>query len=141
VPYLKQYVWIVTDGQCAWGDTKAGCEGMKELLENHQKFGKDQPPDYYFIFGYTQARVVHQILEKAVEQGDLTREGVVKAFESLKNVNMGGLLNPISYGSTCKDKVPATASTIWKIDPAQPIALAAVATVDSAAIKQFPFCG
>lgn len=140
VPYLKQYVWVVTDAQCAWGETKEGCEGMKELLDNHQKFGKDQAPDYYFIFGYTQARVVHQILEKAVEQGDLTRAGVVKAFESLKNVNMGGLLNPISYGTACKDKIPATGSTIWKIDPAQPIALARVATIDSAAIKNFPFC-
>jgi len=140
VPYLRQYVWVVTDAQCAWGETKEGCEGMKELIENHQKFGKDQPPDYYFIFGYTQARVVHQILEKAVEQGDLTRAGVVKAFESLKNVNMGGLLNPISYGTACKDKVPATGSTIWKIDPAQPIALARVATIDSPAIKQFQFC-
>jgi len=140
LPYLQRYMWVVTDAQCAWGDTKAGCEGMKELIENHAKFGKDQPPDYYFIFGYTQARVVHQILEKAVEQGDLTRAGVVKAFESLKNVNMGGLLNPISYGSECKDKVPATGSTIWKIDPAQPISLASVATVDSPAVKQFPFC-
>ena len=138
--YMQKALWVVTDAQCAWGDTKAGCEGMKELLENHKKFGGDQPPDYYFIFGYTQARVVHQILEKAVEMGDLTREGVVKAFESLKNVNMGGLLNPISYGTECKDKIPATGSTIWKIDPAQPIALATVATLDSPAVKKFQFC-
>lgn len=140
LPYMQRYLWVVTDAQCAWGDTKAGCEGMKELIENHAKFAKDQPPDYYFIFGYTQARVVHQILEKAVEQGDLTRAGVVKAFESLKSVNMGGLLNPISYGSKCEDKIPATGSTIWKIDPAQPIALSSVATLDSTAVKQFPFC-
>jgi len=55
-------------------------------------------------------------------------------------VNMGGLLNPISYGSACKDKVPATGSTIWKIDPAQPIALASVATLDSPTVKKFQFC-
>ncbi len=113
---------------------------MKELIENHRKFGGDQPPDYYFIFGYTQARVVHQILERAVEQGDLTREGVVRAFESLKNVNMGGLLNPISYGPTCQDKIPATGSSIWQIDPAQPIALKLVKSIDSPAVKKFPFC-
>jgi len=138
--FMQKQYWVVTDAQCAWGDVKVGCEGMKELIDNHKKFGGDQPPDYYFIFGYTQARVVHQILEKAVEMGDLTRAGVVKAFESLKNVNMGGLLNPISYGSECKDKVPATGSTIWKIDPAQPIALANVATLDSPAVKKFQFC-
>ncbi len=138
--YLQKSYWVATDAQCAWGDTKVGCEGMKELIDNHKKFGGDQAPDYYFIFGYTQARVVHQILEKAVEQGDLTRAGVVKAFESLKSVNMGGLLNPISYGPECKDKIPATGSTIWRIDPAQPIALASVATVESPAVKKFEFC-
>ena len=138
--FMQKQYWVVTDAQCAWGDVKAGCEGMKELIDNHKKFGGDQAPDYYFIFGYTQARVVHQILEKAVENGDLTREGVVKAFESLKNVNMGGLLNPISYGSECKDKIPATGSTIWRIDPAQPIALASVATLDSPTVKKFQFC-
>lgn len=141
LPYISQRLWVVTDAQCAWGEVGTGCEGMKELIDNHKKFGGDQPPDYYFVFGYTQARVVHQILEKAVEMGDLTREGVVKAFESLKKVNMGGLLNPISYGSTCQEKVPATGSTIWKIDTKQPIALASVATVDSPAVKRFPFCG
>lgn len=140
LPYITQRLWIVTDAQCAWGETKAGCEGMKELIENHKKFGGDQPPDYYFTFGYTQARVVHQILEKAVEMGDLTREGVVKAFESLKKVNMGGLLNEISYGPTCKEKISATASTIWRIDIKEPIALAAVATLDSPAAKKFPYC-
>ena len=138
--FMQKQFWVVTDAQCAWGDVKAGCEGMKELIENHKKFGGDQAPDYYFIFGYTQARVVHQILEKAVEMGDLTRAGVVKAFESLKNVNMGGLLNQISYGTECKDKIPATGSTIWKIDPAQPIALASVATLDSPTVKKFQFC-
>ena len=140
VPYLQKNVWIVTDAQCAWGDVGKGCEGMKELIENHQKFGGEQPPDYYFIFGYTQARVVHQILEKAIEQGDLTREGVVRAFESLKNVDMGGLLNAISYGPNCKDKIPATGSSIWQIDPTQPIALKLVKSIDSPLTKKFPFC-
>ncbi len=140
VPYLQKNLWVVTDGQCAWGETQKGCEGMKELVDNHAKFAADQPPDYFFVFGYTQARIVHQVLERAVEMGDLTRDGVVKAFESLRNVDMGGLLNPISYGPQCKDKVPETASTIWRVDTTQPIALARVVNVDSAAIKQFPFC-
>lgn len=140
VPLMQQSLWILTDGQCAWGDTGPGCAGMKELVDNHKRFGGDQPPDFYFQFGYTQARVVHQILEKAVADGDLTREGVVKAFESLKQVDMGGLLNPVSYGPACKDKIPTTASSIWSIDPALPIALKLVSTADSPAVKQFPFC-
>lgn len=140
VPYMQKSLWIVTDGACGWGETQQGCEGMKEMIDNWQKFAADQPPDYYFSFGYTQARIVHQVLEKAIELGDLTRAGTLKAFESLKNVDMGGLLNPVSFGPRCEDKVPTTASTIWKVDTNEPIALARVARIDSAAIKQFPFC-
>lgn len=140
-PYMAQTLWIVTDASCAWGQTEAGCEGMAEMLENVEKFASDQEPDYYFGFGYTQARIVHQILEKAVELGDLTRAGVVTAFESLAQVNMGGLLNPISYGPECEDKIPVTASSIWSIDPAEPIGLKRlVQEVDSAAVSKFPFC-
>lgn len=140
VPVLQQRLWIITDAQCAWGQVGAGCEGMKELVENHRRFGGDQPPDFYFQFGYTQARIVHQILEKAITDGDLTREGVVKAFESLRQVDMGGLINPISYGPSCLERIPTTASSIWSIDPTQPIGLRLVKSLDSPTVKQFPFC-
>lgn len=140
-PYLQQRLWVVTDASCEWGDTGPGCDGMKELLDNVKKFAPNQAPDYYFIFGYTQARIVHQILEKAVADGDLTREGVVKAFESLSDVDMGGLLNPISYGTKCEDKIPVTASSIFSVDPTAPTGLKRfVAKIDSPAIKDFPFC-
>lgn len=140
-PYMQQTMWVVTDASCGWDETGAGCEGMKELRDNVARFAKDQAPDYYFIFGYTQARIIHQILEKAVADGDLTREGVVKAFESLRDVNMGGLLNPISYGTTCEDKVPVTASRIWSVDPAAATGLkTTVQSVDSPAVKKFAFC-
>jgi ABC-type branched-subunit amino acid transport system substrate-binding protein len=140
-PYLQQTMWVVTDASCGWGEIGAGCEGMKEMLDNIAKYAPDQKPDYFFIFGYTQARIVYQILEKAVADGDLTRDGVVKAFESLRNVDMGGLLNPISYGSKCEDKVPVTASTIWSVDPTAPVGLKKLAAkIDSPLIKDFPFC-
>jgi ABC-type branched-subunit amino acid transport system substrate-binding protein len=140
-PFLTQTMWVVTDASCGWGEVGAGCEGMKELIDNVAKFASDQVPDYYFTFGYTQARIVHQILEKAVADGDLTRAGVVKAFETLSDVNMGGLLNPISYGSTCEDKIPVTASSIWSVDPTAPTGLKRlVQKVDSSIITDFPFC-
>ena len=140
LPYLQAYYWVVTDASCAWGDTGAGCEGMAEMVDNLETYGGDQGPDYYFQFGYTQARIVHQILERAIELGDLTRAGVVVAFESLSDIEMGGLLNPISYGPECEDKVPTTGSTIFGVDPAEPIALKEVATVDDPIVADFPFC-
>ncbi len=140
VPYLEENLWVVTDASCEWGDTSPGCEGMGEMIQNLERYAPDQAPDYYFIFGYTQARIIHQILEKAIELGSLTREGVVEAFESLEDVDMGGLLNPISYGPSCEDKIPATGSTIFRVDPESPTGLSGEAQVDSDVIAQFPFC-
>lgn len=139
--YLKAYMWVTGDAACDWGSTAAGCEGMKEMVDNLAKYGGGQTPDTYFQFGYTQARIVHQILEKAVADGDLTRDGVVKAFESLSNVDMGGLLNTISYGTACEDKVPATGTAIYSIDAAAPTGLKRLAAVDDPIVKDFPFCG
>lgn len=140
VPYMQQNYWVITDAACEWGDTSEGCEGMAEMLTNLETYASDQVPDYYFAFGYTQARIFHQILERAVANDDLTREGVVEAFESLENVDMGGLLNPISYGPDCEDKIPASASGIFEVDPELPIGLGRIAVVDSDAVADFPFC-
>ena len=140
-PYMQAHLWVVTDAACGWGEVGAGCEGMKLMLDNIAKFAPTQTPDYYFTFGYTQARIIHEVLEKAVADGDLTREGVVKAFESLRNVDMGGLLPNISYGSKCEDKIPSNSSTIWAVDPKAPVGLTRVAPkVESSIIADFPFC-
>jgi len=138
--YLQQTYWLVTDGACQWGETGEGCEGMQEMLDNIERFSPDQAPDIYFQFGYTQARIFHQILERAIERGDLTRAGLVEAFESLTDVDMGGLLNPISYGPDCEDKIPATASSINAVDAGEPAGLREIATVDDEAAQNFPFC-
>src|SRR5207247_1001851 len=84
VPYMQQNLWVVTDQGCGWADVGAGCEGWKLMQDNMAKFAPDQTPDYYFEFGYVQAMGLHAILEKAVEMRDLTRDGLVKAFEATK---------------------------------------------------------
>jgi ABC-type branched-subunit amino acid transport system substrate-binding protein len=138
--YMSQTLWVVTDAACEWGDVSEGCEGMAEMLENLERFAPDQEPDYYYAFGYTQARIVHQILEQAIANDNLTRSGVREAFESLRDVDMGGLLNPISYGPDCEDKIPATGSNILRVDPENPIGLSPVAEVESPTLDDFPFC-
>jgi ABC-type branched-subunit amino acid transport system substrate-binding protein len=49
-------------------------------------------------FGYVQGQVMYEALEKACEDKDLTREGIVKAARSLTNVDTGGLeAGPLDY--------------------------------------------
>ena len=44
-------------------------------MEQVKEFKPDQQPDYYFSFGYLQGIAMTALLEKAVELGDLSREG------------------------------------------------------------------
>jgi len=106
-----------------WGDTTQ--PGMKQMLDNMQKYAPDQQPDGFFQFGYSQATVVHAILKKAVERRDLTRAGMLKAFESLKNVDLGGLFPAVTYGTSDEPnkRVPSRASRAWKFDHTQPTGL------------------
>ncbi len=107
-----------------WGDTSK--PGMKEMLDNMKKYAPEQEPDGFFLFGYTQAKITHAILKKAIERRDLTRDGMLKAKESLKNIDLGGLLPPLSYGTTTDQRVPDRASRAWKVDPAHPTGLAPI---------------
>ncbi len=126
-PTLKNI--LILDGltfvdTAEWGDLKV--PAMREMLDNLKKYAPDQAPDGFFLFGYAQAKLTHAVLKKAIEQHDLTRDGLLKAFESLKNVDLGGLLPAATYGSNPNERVPNRASRAFKIDPNNPTGLVAI---------------
>ncbi len=114
---LEKEAWVMSQG-AAWGDTSQ--PGMAEMMDNIQKYAPDQKPDGYFEFGYTEAKITYAILKKAADNGDLTRDGLLTAFESLKQVDLGGLLPPVNYGSAPNQRVPSRDSRVYAIDPTQP---------------------
>lgn len=114
VPILAQHAWLVGQG-ATWGDTSK--PGMAQLLKDVQKYAPDQKPDGYFEFGYTEAKITYAILKKAADAGDLTRDGVFNAFNSLGTVDLGGLYPNAKYGSAPNDRVPTRDNTIYGIDP------------------------
>src|SRR5216683_1555367 len=116
VPLLSK-AWIVSQG-ASWGDTSV--PGMKQMLADGAKYAPDQKPDGFFEFGYTESKITYAILKKAADNGDLTRDGVFNAFDSLKNVDLGGLLPPVTYGTSPNDRVPTRDSVVYIIDPSQP---------------------
>ncbi len=120
VPSLKPLLskaWVVSQG-ATWGDTSV--PGMKQMLADVAKYAPDQKPDGFFEFGYTESKITYAILKKAVENKDLTRDGVFNAFESLKNVDLGALLPPVTYGTSPNERVPSRDSVVYAIDPSQP---------------------
>src|SRR5438105_3090289 len=101
VPLLNR-AWLVAQG-AAWGDTSV--PGMAQLLQDVQKYFPSQKPDGYFEFGYTESEITYAILKKALDNGDITRDGLFNAFQSLKTVNLMGLYPPVTYGSSPNERV------------------------------------
>lgn len=118
-PYMQQSVLIVAEGT-EWGDESV--PGMKEMVPAATKYAPDQEPDYYFAFGYNQARAMTAVLEKAVELGDLSRAGILKASNELGTVKFDGLTGDYKYGPA-DTRNPPRSSTIFAVDPTKPFGL------------------
>ena len=115
---LQQSVWVVAQG-ATWGDRSQ--PGMAEMLDNIAKYAPDQKPDGYFQFGYAEAKVTYAILKKAIANGDLTRDGLLKAFNSLGTVDLGGLFGAnAQYGSSPNQRVPTRDNSVYGIDTTIP---------------------
>jgi ABC-type branched-subunit amino acid transport system substrate-binding protein len=135
-PYLQAHFLIASEGP-NYGDTSV--KGMSELLRIKDTYAPDQAPDVYFNFGYLQAKAVAALLEKAVELGDLSHEGILKASEELGTLSFDGLSGDYTYGEA-DDRVPPTKSSIFKVDPASPTGLTLVkGDIEADFAKDFEF--
>ncbi len=114
---LEAEAMVVAQG-ATWGDTSV--PGMAEMLTNIQKYNPSQTPDGYFEFGYTEAKVTYAILKQALDNNDVTRAGLLKAFNSLQNVDVGGLYPTLHYGTSANQRVPSRDNTVYSIDPTVP---------------------
>jgi ABC-type branched-subunit amino acid transport system substrate-binding protein len=114
---LEHEAWVVSQG-AAWGDTSQ--PGMAEMLQNIMKYMPSQQPDGYFEFGYTEAKVTYAILKQAADNKDLSRAGLLNAFNSLQNVDLGGLYPTLHYGSSPNQRVPSRDNSVYALDPTQP---------------------
>ena len=66
-----------------------------ELLEQYQAAYPDAVPSLGVVVGFGMSELMKQVLDAACESGDLTRAGVLAAFEGLTEVDTGGLVVPI----------------------------------------------
>jgi ABC-type branched-subunit amino acid transport system substrate-binding protein len=122
LPYLEENYLYVAEGP-EYGNEEV--EGMSELLRIQETYAPDQDPDVYFNFGYNESKAVHQVLEAAVEQGDLSHEGIIEAMNSLDELQFDGLLGTYGFGPP-EDRNPPRASSIFEVDADKPIGLGLV---------------
>jgi ABC-type branched-subunit amino acid transport system substrate-binding protein len=118
-PYLQEHYLWVSEGP-EYGDESAA--GMSELVRIQETYAPDQEPDTYFNFGYVESKAVHQLLEAAVENGDLSREGIVEAMNAIDVFEYEGLLGDYGWGAP-EDRDPPRANSIFRPNPDKPIGL------------------
>jgi ABC-type branched-subunit amino acid transport system substrate-binding protein len=116
-PVLEHFAWVVTQGT-AWGDTSK--PGMAQMLQDVQKYYPQEVPNGFFEFGYATAMVSAAILKKAADNNDLTRDGLLNAFNSLGTASMGGILPDAHYGASANQRVPTRDNSIYALDPTSP---------------------
>ena len=71
-----------------------------DLLARYKAKYPNAVPSLGVVFGTGASKVMQQILDKACQDGDLTRDGVLKAKQSLSNVDTGGLVVPLDFTET-----------------------------------------
>jgi ABC-type branched-subunit amino acid transport system substrate-binding protein len=72
-------------------------EKHQDILDAYKKAYPDvaAPSAGGVLLGYGMSTVMNQVLDKACDNGDLTRKGVLDAFNHLTNIDTGGLIVPI----------------------------------------------
>ena len=114
-PALAATTWVL-GYEAGWGDTSV--PGMAQFLADHDKYFPQQPPDGYYMYGYCEAQVETAILKKAIENGDLSRQGILNAKLNLGTFDFGGLIPPLKYTPSLG---PADRKTdIAAVDPTSP---------------------
>lgn len=84
-----------------WSGTSEGVAAMKESLNN------EPPVNAGYIIGWLMSYPMHGVLEKAAENGDLTRAGV-RAAVAETEVDYQGMSTAQGYGGNGKDVAVAT---------------------------------
>jgi ABC-type branched-subunit amino acid transport system substrate-binding protein len=118
--YLDENVLFTGPGADLSDDSVEGVKNLREAL------GPDTQLTLQHVYGYIQAVAVTTLLEKAIENGDLSGPGLREAMSQIDSIEFQGLNGDLTLGDP-EDRVLPKASTIYEYDPATPYGLTAVA--------------
>jgi ABC-type branched-subunit amino acid transport system substrate-binding protein len=121
-PALRQNLHVVSSIAPPALDTPAA----RKLQEDFAKEHPDAPPTQVgSVFGYVQGQVVREVLQKACDNDDLTRQGVLDALHEISGLDTGGLVaGPLDYTRT--GEPPTRAVYIARPDDGVPGGLRAI---------------
>ena len=86
-PVYANYRWVT--GLPLWGED---LPGMASFLAAYEAYGSETyPPDFYILASYSQALLGFEAFARAVDNGDVTREGYYEALRTIDNFDAFGL--------------------------------------------------
>ncbi|HET6773673.1 MAG TPA: ABC transporter substrate-binding protein [Acidimicrobiales bacterium] len=96
--YAADHVWLVGDD--TWSgpgpEPSVGRDELEAARRAHAPgIAEDDP---WFLLGWLQARAAHQVLERAVELGDLTPAGILSAANYSERLDFAGLTADYPFG-------------------------------------------
>jgi ABC-type branched-subunit amino acid transport system substrate-binding protein len=94
----EENVWLVGDDTWS-GPGPEPSDGRDELDAARRAHAPGIPEDDpWFLLGWLQARAAHQVLERAVELGDLTPAGILSAANHSERLDFAGLTADYPFG-------------------------------------------
>ena len=87
--------------------------GMKRLVDFHNANHPGDAHDAMYVRGWATFLVWAEALKRADKAGALNGEGIRKAAETLKDFDLGGLAEPVTYTAT--DHRPTTKTPIFQV--------------------------
>jgi ABC-type branched-subunit amino acid transport system substrate-binding protein len=116
--------------------TDTDVPGMAKFIERYETFGTGEPNTFH-LSGYFQSIAIKALLEDAVTNGDLSREGLQQALAELGEVELEGLADNYVYG-TPENRIPARGIRIFHFDPdIRPNLVTEVANIESPLTELF----
>jgi branched-chain amino acid transport system substrate-binding protein len=91
----------------------ANVPGMKKLVEWHAKNHPNDAHNINYVRGWSYALTWSEALKRADKAKQLDGEGVKKALETMKNLDLGGLVQPVTY--TADDHRSSTTSVLYVV--------------------------
>ncbi len=115
---FEKFYWV--QGLPYWGEKVRGMDAFEAAWNQHGASLADRP-DFYILVSYIQGLVQLEAARRAIEQGDITRDGYVKALRSIKGWDAGGMIQPIDLstfpyvtGTRTRILQPDLANRTWK---------------------------
>jgi ABC-type branched-subunit amino acid transport system substrate-binding protein len=106
---LEERLTVATS-TAPFSSSAAGPSKVRSAFE--ARFPND-PASVYVMYGYAQGEIMAEILQTACDNGQLTRPGLLTAFQSLENLDTDGLVAPLDY----RESTPLPAREVYLAKP------------------------